>query len=32
MTLIKAFGLAFSLLLMSLALVDPMVFGAPGGF
>lgn len=32
MTMIKAFGLAFSLFLMSLALVDPMMLSTPGGY
>lgn len=32
MTTIKAFGLAFSLLLMSLGMIDPMVLSTPIGF
>jgi len=32
MTMIKAFGLAFSLFLMALSLVDPMVLSTPAGF
>jgi len=32
MTMIKAIGLAFSLFLMSLGLIDPMVLTTPGGF
>jgi len=32
MTMIKAFGLAFSLFLMALGLVDPMVLSTPAGF
>lgn len=32
MTTIKAFGLAVSLLLMSLGMVDPMVVSTPIGF
>jgi len=32
MTTIKAFGLAVSLLLMSLGLVDPMVLSTPIGY
>lgn len=32
MTMIKAFGLAFSLFLMALGLVDPMVLSTPVGY